>query len=260
MFENITQSSEHLLNMAKDSLIYGIGDEVLLATVIAVISIGLWIFLYGRNDVAALWGFFARRQPVIDPANEPEAEDNANPNPTCPICLDACQMALETNCGHTYCGVCLKTLYEMNGYVILRCPTCRQMVSMLFLHLTQREENAPNNTALAVNRAIVIDFFNLYNVTHSGIERNIMEHLRDLPTLLRNLWYEFFTINGMLRFRFRVRIGFYCSMLLFYLCVPFDIIPESMFGLLGLMDDILISLVFLVYLAALYRRHVLDRH
>ncbi|RZF37132.1 hypothetical protein LSTR_LSTR015322 [Laodelphax striatellus] len=249
----------------RSNFIEGFGDEIILTSVasIAIGFLGVTVMkIFSRRNAARRSATGLNSNEVAQqeelPANVNIYRRNAGD--ICAICLEVCTLAVETNCGHGYCGLCLKVMYEMNRRRAISCPFCRQRVTLLFLHLTQDERTAASDTELAVNRSDVIEFVHHYNSTHSATDRSIMDHLRDLPTLLRNLWSEFFTINGMLRFRFRVRIGFYCSILLFYLCVPFDIIPESIFGLLGFMDDLLISFVFLIYLAALYRRHILDRH
>jgi RING finger protein 170 len=41
-----------------------------------------------------------------------------------------------------------------------------------------------------------------------------------------------------------------------YLLSPFDIIPEAAFGLIGLLDDLVIVAMFLIYASVLFRNLV----
>lgn len=45
-----------------------------------------------------------------------------------------------------------------------------------------------------------------------------------------------------------------------YLLSPYDLIPESVFGIVGLLDDVVFVLFALVVLAALFREFILRRH
>ena len=47
-------------------------------------------------------------------------------------------------------------------------------------------------------------------------------------------------------------------MALLYLLSPFDIIPEAAFGLIGILDDLVIITLFLLYASILYRNFVVQ--
>ncbi len=85
-----------------------------------------------------------------------------------------------------------------------------------------------------------------------------MEYIRDLPTLLEQLFYEFFTGSGLvLVLRFRIVLCFIAALL--YVISPIDILSEAAFGLLGFLDDIVIALLVLFYVSEVYRNVVADR-
>jgi len=44
-----------------------------------------------------------------------------------------------------------------------------------------------------------------------------------------------------------------------YIVSPLDIIPESAFGILGLLDDVFVMVLLAVYASVLYRRYVADQ-
>jgi RING finger protein 170 len=85
-----------------------------------------------------------------------------------------------------------------------------------------------------------------------------MEYIRDLPTLLEQLFYEFFSASGLvLVLRFRIVLCFVAALL--YVLSPIDILSEAAFGLLGFLDDIVIALLVLFYVSEVYRNVVADR-
>ena len=82
--------------------------------------------------------------------------------------------------------------------------------------------------------------------------------MRDLPTLLRHLASEFFSVGGLvLMFRLRVLVLFAAALL--YFISPLDIIPEAVFGVLGFLDDIFILILLAVYISIMYRQFVVQR-
>ena len=86
----------------------------------------------------------------------------------------------------------------------------------------------------------------------------LIEYLQDLPTLLRHFFNEFFSLPGIIRL-FNARIYICIIAAVLYLVSPLDIIPEAVFGLLGLLDDVFVLLLFAVYLTIIYRGIVAER-
>ena len=80
----------------------------------------------------------------------------------------------------------------------------------------------------------------------------------DVPVLLRHLWEELFSERGPLLIR-RLYLGYILLLLVVYLLSPFDLLPESVFGLLGYIDDLMILLIALVYVTFLYRNVIAQR-
>lgn len=86
-----------------------------------------------------------------------------------------------------------------------------------------------------------------------------MDYVRDLPTILRHLWNEFFSVGGLVHM-FRIRIVLCLLAAVAYLVSPLDIIPEAVFGILGLMDDVFVFLLLAIYVSIIYRRYLASRH
>ncbi len=86
----------------------------------------------------------------------------------------------------------------------------------------------------------------------------LVEIIRDMPTLLRHCITELFSVGGLVwMFRMRVIICFLCALL--YFISPLDIIPEAAFGLLGFIDDFFILLLLAIYVSIIYRRVVANQ-
>lgn len=85
-----------------------------------------------------------------------------------------------------------------------------------------------------------------------------MSYLTDVPVILGHLWQELFSDRGPFLVR-RLYLGYVFLLLLVYLLLPFDIIPETVFGLLGFLDDIILIIIALVYISFLYRAYLSRR-
>ncbi|KAI6647574.1 hypothetical protein LOD99_8751 [Oopsacas minuta] len=169
---------------------------------------------------------------------------------SCPICMTPPTLPVETNCGHIFCINCF-TMYwtHVGDFSTTKCPMCRSRVTLLML--TQpRETYAADTDNLQKVEA--------YNRRHSGQPRTLIEQLYDTPAFLRHMFREFFT-PGMLHITYIGRIIVILIGLLIYLLSPLDIIPESVFGIFGLVDDIFIALIILCSLGNMYRALLIDR-
>ena len=86
----------------------------------------------------------------------------------------------------------------------------------------------------------------------------LLSYIYDIPTLLRHLWTDLFTVGGLLCIH-RLHIFLVLALLLLYIILPLDILPESFLGLIGFIDDILIVLGVLVYVTLVYRAYITHR-
>ncbi|XP_064477098.1 E3 ubiquitin-protein ligase RNF170-like isoform X1 [Ornithodoros turicata] len=169
----------------------------------------------------------------------------------CPICLGEPHLPVETNCGHLFCAHCLVQYWQLGqwGTRPVRCPVCRQQVSVMLRCFQSGPEPERSQLLRSVND---------YNRRFSGEPRPWMDHLRDLPTLLRHVMSEFFSMGGLM-YMFRLRIVLCFVAAIMYLVSPLDIIPEAVFGLLGLLDDMFVVLLLAIYVTVIYRRFLAAR-
>ncbi|VDK27025.1 unnamed protein product [Anisakis simplex] len=74
-----------------------------------------------------------------------------------------------------------------------------------------------------------------------------------LPFMLRTL----VSVNGLM-WMFRVRVLICLLGVLLYVLSPLDILPESALGLVGMVDDLFIVFVVLIYCSVLFRQLFAD--
>ncbi|VDL67734.1 unnamed protein product [Nippostrongylus brasiliensis] len=108
----------------------------------------------------------------------------------------------------------------------VRCAICRSEVTVL---LPLRWSNNDEETDRLLENNIGL---NDYNRRFSG-NRPLLEYLWDVPVLIPYIVSNLFDFNGLM-VMFRMRILFITIGMLAYILSPFDIIPESAYGLMGL--------------------------
>ena len=60
-------------------------------------------------------------------------------------------------------------------------------------------------------------------------------------------------------YMFRIRIVLCVVAAIMYLISPLDMIPEAVFGIFGLFDDIVVLLLLAIYVTIIYRRFLSSR-
>lgn len=185
-------------------------------------------------------------------------------NYDCSICLGGANYAVETNCGHIFCGECIFQYYEITPRAqgplsTPTCPYCRQRMTVLLPFFSEVENNAADlDEASIERRQRICDNIRSYNRLYSGEPRSLAEHIADLPMLLRHLWRYFWSGDGI-RMLFRLRIVMFLGMAVFYVLLPFDLLPEVVFGIFGLLDDIIVFVLILMYLVVAFRNVLSQR-
>ena len=219
-----------------------------------LVSIAVYILSHrGNRDVDPIFRpqVEAVRAGLDDAPHVPQTDRLHNQNQdSCPICMNPPTLPIETNCGHVFCINCF-TMYwtHVGDFQTTKCPMCRSRVTLLML--TQPIETYTGDRAN-------LEKVETYNRRHSGQPRSLLEQLFDTPAFLRHLFREFFT-PGMLRLTYMCRVMVILLGLVIYVISPLDILPESVFGIFGLLDDILVAVFLLCLLGNMYRAFVLHR-
>ena len=213
--------------------IAGVGDKVLLALIglLFILIVSVVVFLSTcRNYVHTL--FHSRL-----PGRAPNQAEPGYFNPDfCPICLNNIQLAVETNCGHLYCGGCLAA-YNVEEYLEpLSCPLCRQSVIMFFTAFSQNELTADPGSPTGRQAANIIRMIQRYNHRFSCTPHTFWEMIRDVADSLRQVeWKEIFTLDGAV-WMFRVRYHLFILIYPFYVLGALKIIPLSILVWLIVVD------------------------
>ncbi|XP_073994503.1 E3 ubiquitin-protein ligase RNF170-like [Rhodnius prolixus] len=234
----------------------GVGNEVIISSVVVLISLAiLFYYIWKKAD----WRFFD--DDMRD--NITGQERNIEPpraSEICSICLNSLIFALETNCGHRFCGLCLLTLYHRNVNGPLRiivCPLCRTQVNLLLQCYTTAERNAEEGSDLFTQIRRVNSFCSMYNRVYSGVDRSWISTIREIPVLMRHYLDDLMNggqMPGIMYLNLRMCLLFLFSTV--YLILPMDILPETVFGVLGWLDDIFIILTIVLYMCSVYRYYV----
>jgi RING finger protein 170 len=86
----------------------------------------------------------------------------------------------------------------------------------------------------------------------------ILDLIRDLPVIIPYLFSRLFTAQGFI-WMFQARVALCFIGLALYVLSPFDIIPEAIFGVFGLFDDLLVAFGLLLYATVIYRNFVANQ-
>lgn len=91
--------------------------------------------------------------------------------------------------------------------------------------------------------------------THTHIQFGFFSRLRDSPTLLGHLWGN---MGAHLPFRTKMYFLAVIVTVFIYFISPIDVVPEFIFGLIGMIDDVLAVFAVVVYLATEYRHYIVN--
>ncbi|GLG93716.1 Putative ring finger protein [Gryllus bimaculatus] len=235
-----------------DQFIPGVGNEVIAFIACVLVAAFTLLVLVCRSSRS-------RPQTSVQSVDNGQAENVEVPavfnRDTCPICLGEHILPAETNCGHLFCGICIRQYYEISNVTVMTCPLCRSNVNMLFIMFTNAEKE---DASLEETRQIIYTFVDEYNQRCLLIRRTLVQVILDWPTTMRHLWNELFSINGLM-YVTRAPISLCVIAAVVYILSPLDIIPEAVFGLLGLLDDLFVIFLIGLYVSVVYRRLVIMR-
>ncbi|CAI2326201.1 unnamed protein product [Caenorhabditis sp. 36 PRJEB53466] len=174
----------------------------------------------------------------------------------CPICLAAAEFPVLTDCGHIFCCQCIIRYWQHSKAIVspCDCAICRSTFHML---LPVRWPSAPQNDEVTdqihENNMRIDD----YNRRFSN-DRPVLDYVRDIPVLVPYLVRNFFN-NDIFTLVYQIRIAIVFFVVIAYFVLPVDMIPEGVYGIIGLLDDCIISVVLIGALFRWLRNHMADR-
>nr|XP_040575247.1 E3 ubiquitin-protein ligase RNF170-like [Lepeophtheirus salmonis] len=216
-----------------------------LGTIVIILIFLVLLITYIALNRACRWSQGVFSSGMCPPIAQSEEMD-------CSICLGRVELGVETNCRHIFCGMCLMEYNDrLTTISTPKCPYCRQRITLVLLNFNPEETTNNLSASMFHLREEIIHKVNLYNRTYSRTGRNFLEHLKDLPLLLRRLRRILVTNRTQNYFRTQVFMVQFSSLL--YFLIPFDFIPEINYGLLGYVDDFILIIFSAIYVANLYR-------
>ena len=226
----------------RSTYIEGFGDD---AVVVISLLVLFLLFLVLSYLLPTSSSKYPAPTPTLQPVQGPHSE-------TCPICLDTISYPVKTNCGHLYCGACVLQVWDNESWLMspMKCPMCRQAITLIFFHLDRTEAQNVVNEQPTLLRKV-----NEYNKRFSGAPRPWMDYIYDIPTLVRQMWSD----SG-LSLLMRFRIYMYFALAIAYVLVPVDLLPESAFGVAGMVDDLVVLIIVALYVTNTYRTYVAYRN
>ncbi|CAF4515018.1 unnamed protein product [Rotaria socialis] len=246
----------------RTSLIEGIDDDALLLIFFVACLIGLWIYYTRRHRNTTIHPDNRQDVEILRQRNEDHGDTNSrrtssshsgrSRQDTCPICLeDPLALCVETNCGHLFCGKCIITFwkFQSNWMSGLKCPVCRQQVTVLLNCFTAEERAAPDSN----DRQTVVNGVKDFNRRFSSAQRTWLEYFYDIPVLIPYIIRQVFSTEG-LALAYRLRAIVLMIVVIAYVISPFDILPESVLGIFGLLDDLFIVLSSALYIIISFRQ------
>ncbi|GAA0145065.1 hypothetical protein LIER_36068 [Lithospermum erythrorhizon] len=158
-------------------------------------------------------------------------------------------------CTHLAIGNCIIQVWHHNSALQpCKCPLCRRQISLLVpTEASSRERHNPEVLEM-------LQKIEAYNRLFGGQSNGIFQKMQDLPFLIRRLFRDLTDPQRTLPFVIRARVYLAVIMSAIYVISPVDIIPESVTGVIGLLDDLIIVLICFLHVAALYRSVLLFRH
>jgi len=223
----------------------GVGDEVFYFGIATVVG--------GVLLVRSVLYLFSISGPDMTQSTTENSGRTRSSQHDCAICLGEASLAVETNCGHVYCGDCILEVWRRsNALSAMSCPYCRQRITIMLPYFSQEEKDSAE-LEISENRSKIVSEVHMYNRRYSGEPRSLLEQFRDLPMLLRHLVLYLFSGEG-LHLAFQLRVAVLAMFWLLYFVSPLDLIPEAVFGLVGLLDDLVIFLLVAMYLTFFFRQ------
>ncbi|THU56372.1 hypothetical protein C4D60_Mb11t16580 [Musa balbisiana] len=166
---------------------------------------------------------------------------------TCSICLGSFTHPCQANCSHWFCGECILSVWHHGSiFQQCKCPICRCFINLLKptdASVQEGKDRKANQVLKSIKK---------YNRSFGGEPSNLMQKLQDLPFFIRRLATELMDPRRPLPSVFRAHITFALSLSAMYVLSPVDMLPEDVYGVVGLLDDLLVLLVVFLHIAFVY--------
>ncbi|CAD8115466.1 unnamed protein product [Paramecium sonneborni] len=160
-------------------------------------------------------------------------------NQSCPICLNENLLikgVQSEQCKHSFCIGCINDYWQHNQKKQLKCPCCRAKISTFAKSKKLQDQFQQECNSFILEYRVRCTVLK-YNIIYPfQIVANIYKHLGQLFNLCKILFKLSIQLQLVL-----------CFILFVYVLSPIDLFPEAIFGVLGLVDDLL-CIIFIVWI------------
>lgn len=130
---------------------------------------------------------------------------------------------------------------------------CRSPVTMLHFNF---EESLVQNPRI---KPVINEVYH-YNFLFSNERKSFWVKIKEIPFYAKRLFSFFTTREGFRFLLFELSHNVILISLVLYILSPLDIIPEAIFGIIGLLDDLIVFGVLIYILIELYYQHMARRN
>ena len=214
----------------------GVGRQVFIALGIPVFALLVLTFYFKTEILEYLRFQMSADVRIEETEQERHRREGHVADTVCSICLaEPKEHEVSSTCGHSFCSDCILSLYQHNNDQI-KCPLCRQGISLLFRLFQPTPDTAVIEQRLRDYNRIFDDNRPLY--------RRIIE----LPYTFKRVWRSFFSLQFLVFFLRTLQITRWLLVIIVYVLMPFDLIPERFLGIIGYIDDLLFILLVFTFL------------
>jgi len=122
-------------------------------------------------------------------------------NDRCSICHENFQLPCQANCSHWFCSNCIMQVWQYTSSLQpCKCPLCRRPINLLV------PTDFDDNNIYEQDRLIMADIRRYNHLFGEQSNASIAQSLRDLPFLLRRLFWDFVNPNMSFSLVIRARI------------------------------------------------------
>ncbi|EAS00625.2 zinc finger, C3HC4 type (ring finger) protein (macronuclear) [Tetrahymena thermophila SB210] len=166
----------------------------------------------------------------------------------CCICYNQIKNKVIFPCQHSCCAECAIQCWENGNNKKIKCMYCRKNIDMIY-----RDFQAEGDRYLIEIRQKIRQ----YNSTFAPKNRSLYSKIRESPFLFQRTINFIFTREGIM-----YMLGHMCSSHFFivgllYILSPLDFLPECIFGIFGILDDVVVLGILFVLLTNFYYRYLL---
>ncbi|KAI4367907.1 hypothetical protein MLD38_016533 [Melastoma candidum] len=173
----------------------------------------------------------------------------------CSVCHGPFRVPCQSNCSHWFCGDCIMLVWHHGSPIQpCKCPLCRREITLLVPAEASMSQGDDSSAAEVLKKV------ETYNRCFGDSSGGLFQRMQDLPFFIGRLARELAHPERSLPFIIRVRVFIAIALSVVYVISPVDIVPESVLGIIGYLDDLIIVMICILHVSAIYRSVLYNRH